>query len=291
MCQNYKTGCCESKINLEDLVHHQRNCIYRQVFCPNMDCGEEGKVLFKDIIAHINICLEEPIEEEKMSNFKANSFLVLIGTNKEIKNEAIWIPTKITTTCGAVFFTHGCVKNQTLYIWICLLGSLDEANKYSCSYSITNRIGEKFIYNSPGPVFTIDKGQDDIIASGSLLMIGLDAAKRSLNGEKQSSSESEGETGSSAGGTGNNYLVFFRNQKECQQMKRLLQQNPGMLNVLLQNIAHSNPELFQIISKNQEAFVHMINESDDELGVEITIRNLNEEAKAEDMESGVSDGE
>ena len=69
-----------------------------------------------------------------MSNFKANSFLVLFGTNKEIKNGTIWIPTKITTAYGAVFFTHGCVKNNTLYIWICLLGSLDEAKKYSCSY-------------------------------------------------------------------------------------------------------------------------------------------------------------
>ena len=171
------------------------------------------------------------------------------------------------------------------------MGSLDEANKYSCSYSITNKVGETFIYNSPGPVFTIDKGQDDIIASGSLLMIGLDAAIRLFNDEKQSSSESQGETGSSAGGTGNNSLAFFRNRKECRQMKRLLKQNPGMLNVLLQNVAQSNPELFQIISKNQEAFVHMINEFDDELEVEITIRNLKEEAKAECMESAVSDDE
>jgi hypothetical protein len=160
-----------------------------------MDCEEEGKVLFKDVIAHLAICMEEPIEEEKMSNLKANNFLVLIGTNKEIESEAIWIPTKITTTFGAVFFTHGCVRNKTLYIWICLLGSLDEANEYSCSYSITNKVGETFIYNSPGPVFTIDKGQDDIIASGSLLMIGLNAAKRLFNDDKQSSSEREGETG------------------------------------------------------------------------------------------------
>ena len=46
-------------------------------------------------------------------------------------------------------------------------------------------------------------------------------------------------------------------------MKRLLQQNPGMLNALLQNIGQSNPELLQIISQNQEAFIRMINESDD----------------------------
>ena len=64
-------------------------------------------------------------------------------------------------------------------------------------------------------------------------------------------------------GTGNNPLAFLRNQEEFQQMKRLLQQNPGMLNALLQNIGQSNPELLQIISQNQEAFIRMINESDD----------------------------
>jgi len=67
----------------------------------------------------------------------------------------------------------------------------------------------------------------------------------------------------SAGGTGSNPLAFLRNQEEFQQMKRLLQQNPGMLNALLQNIGQSNPELLQIISQNQEAFIRMINESDD----------------------------
>ena len=63
-----------------------------------------------------------------------------------------------------------------------------------------------------GPVSTVDRSFDDIIASGSLLMIGIDVVNRSLNEEKQ-------------------------------------------------------------------------------LEFEITIRNLKEEAKDDDMESGVSDGE
>ena len=107
-----------------------------------------------------------------------------------------------------------------------------------------------------GPVSTIDRSFDDIIASGSLLIMGASAVQRSLNKRKQSDGGSEGETGS-------NPLAFLRNQEEFQQMKRLLQQNPGMLNALLQNIGQSNPDLLQIISQNQEAFIRMINESDD----------------------------
>ena len=116
----------------------------------------------------------------------------------------------MTTSCGAVFFNTAYTENKVMYFLICLMGSSDEAKKYSCTFSIKNEIGEKFIYS--GPVHTIDKGKDDIIASGSLLMMGLNAVKNSLNEEKS-------------------------------------------------------------------------------LEVEITIRNLKEEAKDDDMESGVSEGE
>ena len=133
-------------------------------------------------------------------------------------------------------------------------------------------------------LFTIDKGKDDVIASGSLLIMGTSAVQRSLKKRKQSDDGSEGETGS-------NPLAFLRNQEEFQQMKRLLHQNAEMLIPILENIRQSNPELLDLISQNQEAFTQMINESDEKLEVDITIRNLKEEAKDDDMESGVSDGE
>jgi len=81
--------------------------------------------------------------------------------------------------------------------------------------------------------------------------------------ESSPASGAGGTGGSEGGETGSNPLAFLRNREEFQQMKRLLQQNPGMLNALLQNIGQSNPELLQIISQNQEAFIRMINESDD----------------------------
>ena len=182
MCQNYRNGCREIKMDVEDLDQHQDQCIYRQAFCPHFGCEEEGKIIFKDVVCHLEICLGEPFLEEKMSNGKANNFLVLFDSNGLFLG--YWIPSKITSVCGAVFFTSGCVENETVYFWISLVGSSDEAKKYSCTYSIKSKIGnEKFIYS--GPVHTLDKGYDDIIASGSLLMIGVDAAERSLNDEKK----------------------------------------------------------------------------------------------------------
>jgi len=212
MCQNYKTGCREAKMNIEDLEHHQGKCIYRQVFCPHVACQEKSKVLFKDVINHLEICLEEPVEVEEMLNGEANKFLVFFKTNEfNLRDTCYWFPTKMTSTCGAVFYTSGCVENKTVYFWLHLLGSSDEAKKYLCTVSIKNEIeNEKFIYS--GRVHTLDKGYENIIASGSLLSIAVDAARRSLNDKRQ-------------------------------------------------------------------------------LEVEIIIRNLKEEAKDSDMESGVSDGE
>lgn len=55
-------------------------------------------------------------------------------------------------------------------------------------------------------------------------------------------------------------LSFLRSQPQFQQMRQVIQQNPQLLNAVLQQIGQSNPQLLQLISQNQEAFVRMLNE-------------------------------
>jgi len=84
------------------------------------------------------------------------------------------------------------------------------------------------------------------------------------------STEGEGEAAAAATGSGvtgepqtaEEALAFLRNQEQFQKMRTLLQQNPNMLNAVLQEIGTSNPQLLELISKNQEAFIRMINEPD-----------------------------
>jgi UV excision repair protein RAD23 len=53
-------------------------------------------------------------------------------------------------------------------------------------------------------------------------------------------------------------LTFLRRLPQFVQLRLVVQQNPRLLGPLLEQIAQSNPEIFQLISENQEAFMAMI---------------------------------
>lgn len=66
-----------------------------------------------------------------------------------------------------------------------------------------------------------------------------------------------------AGGesTGENAFEFLRNQPQFQLMCDVLHQNPGHLPILMRELQDSNPQLLAQISRNQTAFIDLINET------------------------------
>lgn len=63
----------------------------------------------------------------------------------------------------------------------------------------------------------------------------------------------------STGGTPTE-LAFLRNLPQFQMMRNQVQQHPDTLPQLLQEIGRSNPQLLQLISQNQAAFIALLNE-------------------------------
>ena len=185
MCQNYKRGCREIKMDISGLEFHQQKCIFRKVYCPKLNCSMESRnieLLFKDVMKHLNdfhgddLDLEMPMIEDETNAWRAR-----LGCNFELRHgvqEVVW-SRKMKSTCGAIFFFEVWMIHDAIHCWLNFFGSLDDAKKFIVNFSISNKFCESFIYN--GPVHTLDKKQSEILGEQSCFFIKLDAVKRCLN--------------------------------------------------------------------------------------------------------------
>lgn len=69
--------------------------------------------------------------------------------------------------------------------------------------------------------------------------------------------------GAGAGGEGLPNLEFLRNNPHFQQLRQLIQQNPAMLEPILQQIAAGNPQIAQLIGQNGQQFMNLLGEDDE----------------------------
>ncbi|KAK3071302.1 UV excision repair protein rad23 [Teratosphaeriaceae sp. CCFEE 6253] len=71
--------------------------------------------------------------------------------------------------------------------------------------------------------------------------------------------------GGGQGGQGNNAaLEFLRNNPQFQQLRQVVQQQPQMLEPILQQVAAGNPGLAQLITQNPEQFMQLLAEDADD---------------------------
>lgn len=70
-----------------------------------------------------------------------------------------------------------------------------------------------------------------------------------------------GQGGAPGGGQGDtSSLDFLRNNPQFQQLRQVVQQQPAMLEPILQQVAAGNPQLGNLILQNQEAFMALLAE-------------------------------
>lgn len=64
----------------------------------------------------------------------------------------------------------------------------------------------------------------------------------------------------STSSTGN--LSFLRNNPQFQQLRQVVQQQPNMLEPILQQVAAGNPQLAQLISEHPDEFLQLLGEDE-----------------------------
>jgi UV excision repair protein RAD23 len=67
--------------------------------------------------------------------------------------------------------------------------------------------------------------------------------------------------GAAPGGLGN--LDFLRNNAQFQQLRQVVQQNPQMLEPILQQVGAGNPQLAALIGQHPEQFLQLLSEDGD----------------------------
>ena len=66
------------------------------------------------------------------------------------------------------------------------------------------------------------------------------------------------------GGGGLGTLDFLRNNPQFQQLRQVVQQQPHMLEPILQQVGAGNPQLAQLIGQNREQFLQLLSEDVDD---------------------------
>ncbi|PVH92297.1 UV excision repair protein Rad23 [Periconia macrospinosa] len=93
------------------------------------------------------------------------------------------------------------------------------------------------------------------------------AAQAGQGGRGGAGGARSGATGGAAGAggaLGSNSLDFLRNNPQFQQLRQVVQQQPTMLEPILQQVGAGNPQLAQLISNHPDQFLQLLAEDADE---------------------------
>ncbi|KAL4807836.1 XPC-binding domain-containing protein [Aspergillus unguis] len=76
--------------------------------------------------------------------------------------------------------------------------------------------------------------------------------------------EGRGAARGASGGESQANLDFLRNNPHFQQLRQLVQQQPQMLEPILQQVGAGNPQIAQLIGQNEEQFLQLLSEDPEE---------------------------
>ena len=180
-CLHYNNGCRQIFVQTqaESMDDHQKGCIFRKVFCPDLRCKK--KVLFKDVVEHLKQVHKDPycfVATE-------NKYTLILGTEAGIDEDGYyWIPISTKIGSGMDFFFVGKVTNKIAHFWLYIMASPLQAKNYTYTLSITWANGSKFSSNFSNNAKVLDEDHEEIIEKQPVFMIGTETIKKIRNENK-----------------------------------------------------------------------------------------------------------
>ena len=161
-CENQSRG-CQEKLDEENMIFHQSECIFRLVVCPNLKCKSE--VPFYDLLNHMST---EEFRKYKMTGSIGKMVATRWKHNNTRTGNSVFPSLELEVNGIGTFIIVARIYNEVFYHWIHFLGSSQEAKKFSYTFEYKNE--EKTPHASnvySNQMVSIDDSFDKIIENGN----------------------------------------------------------------------------------------------------------------------------
>ena len=161
-CENQSRG-CQEKLDEENMIFHQSECIYRLVECPNLKC--RSKVPFHDLLNHMKT---EEFKCDKLTGSIGKMVAACWTTPPENQLPGVIFASQELEVNGIGTFIIGAkIEKSTFYHWIHFLGSSHEAKKFSYTFEYKNEEKTPHVHTfHSNQMVSIDETSKSIIESG-----------------------------------------------------------------------------------------------------------------------------
>ena len=171
-CYYYENGCREI-LTEADYEDHLEQCIFRNVYCPYLNCDSNQKIIFKDVVQHTREKHGAPYwGRGPLNEYDNIGWPCCIDASQPMIFEPKLIASKDERTFYFVGFTKP--RDLNTHFWIYFAGSPAEAKNYEYTLSLSNEKKELTIRGQPQP---LDRHFEDIIKDEDAFCVG----KKTLN--------------------------------------------------------------------------------------------------------------
>ena len=174
-CKFYKNGCREINFK-DDLLEHQEECDFRDIKCPDILCLKS--IPFASFSDHF-------LEKHKQWNegFLKMNYGQKTNILRLIRTESSTSPPTLISLSGLTFIEMWYNKDNTMYVWVYLLGDPYEAQRFQYHVHLKKEFGKETTFF--GKVKSINEDYEKILKDENTFVTSTEMIRRYLNDKGQ----------------------------------------------------------------------------------------------------------